>query len=356
MYEGKKPVKGTPGWNVKARFVDSNGDIYSKGKFTGETQRSEPDKAEKSIKESEIKAGVNGPEGPKHPNIANIGSPGGETEEKEIPLPTAKETVEADKEITLEELPDNLKEQIGNFITSTVLAKMKEASDRMALDQEQFYKDNQKPTEDSGITTAREIAKAIVEAENFKKDGVRYTRIEDLDPKDVLSEPAVFTSYGQGYLILDDVRDGHPVKTPYGRIMKFKLAGSRIRTFGRGDQSYSCFCSFATKSKLEYDWLLNHTKYGIEFFEMGKVDALDIDATRVQITIEVEKEFSKIEAGSILARAKQAGLTPGLTPATARLKLVALEAARRYKDRMGQIQDRLAEGLREAEDFQAGKK
>lgn len=184
--------------------------------------------------------------------------------------------------------------------------------------------------------SAQELAKAIATAEQYKVGNKVYRDIRDIDPADYDANGAVFTSYGNGYLIVDDIRNGFPVTTPYGRLFKFRFQASKITKIGKVE-SYSSYCAFKTNSKKEIDWLRKHTRYNIEFFENTNL-AISVNAMKAGIASRIYRAISSLDQPQILERAKSYGI-----PLGGELRIILSELA--YK----MAEEEFQKEIREAE-------
>lgn len=184
--------------------------------------------------------------------------------------------------------------------------------------------------------SAQELAKAIATAEQYKIGNRVYRDIRDIDPADFDPAGTVFTSYGNGFLIVDDIRNGFPVTTPYGRLFKFRFQASKITKIGKVE-SYSSYCTFKTNSKKEIDWLRHHTRFGIEFFENTNL-AISANAMKASIASRIYKAVSSLDQPQILERAKNYGI-----PIGGELRIIMSELA--YK----MAEEEFQKEIREAE-------
>ena len=183
-------------------------------------------------------------------------------------------------------LPKELVEKLIATFTDELRVKQKEAIEEFKESLEKDRASLQKEATVGGGLTANELGQAIALGEQYKKGGVHYKNVADLDPKDFNKNGVTFTCYGTGYLIVDDVRQGQPVTTPYGRLFRFKFQASRITKVGRVE-SYSSFCSIKIHSNKEIEWLRAHSLYGIEFYEDTKL-ALEADVQIIPIAARIK--------------------------------------------------------------------
>lgn len=306
----RKPVNTPNGWGLRNKFIDSEGYEFSKGKFTGKQYEKDSEGRWSNPVE------VFDDEPPSQPDKA---------EPKETKPDTGGE--------------------LG--ITNELLDKIREMEAKMEKQREEFMSSLRSRPGGSSIDP-EDLANAMVKAQQYQKGGSYYTDIRDIDPDDFMKVPAVFTSYGTGYVIVDDKRNGRPVRTPYGNLIKFKFSASRITRVGRTEQ-YSSFCSYTTHSKKEAEWLRNHTKYKIEFFEDEKL-ALNADVFYIRIASDVARHVHNMEQNQILARAHDMGIPVGGDLADIISKIIHIETERRMKEEQQRMENRAITVLEQSND------
>ncbi len=150
---------------------------------------------------------------------------------------------------------------------------------------------------------ASEIAKAI------NKDETGYTPVEQIDEDDIQDVTVTFSSYGQGYVIVDKLVGGQPVMTPYKKPMKFKFQASRSVKVGRY-HTYSAICTYSTNSKKEIAWLKSHPMFGYDFF-VSTGAAMNASVTAASIAARIYKVVNNLDQQEIFRRAKSMGIKLG---------------------------------------------
>lgn len=265
-----KPVGYNPnGWWMREIFIDDEGNVFEKGKLNPELK------------------------GKHKPSRITDKEPERETEDEG-------------------KISEKMKNDLSREISDDVIKALEEKFDEKWQVRENKLREEFQASLTSGGNagiTYHEMARAIATAESYRKGEKMYSDIKDIDPKDYDSRGATFTCYGNGYLIVDDVRQGNPVRTPYNRIFKFKFQGAKVTIIGR-TESYSSFCSFRTNSKKEIAWMRAHTLYNIEFFEDTK-RAMSVDAQKAQITVRIVRTITALDQPEILRRAKSLGISLG---------------------------------------------
>lgn len=96
--------------------------------------------------------------------------------------------------------------------------------------------------------------------------GARPVEYFEIDSEDLLPSPEIFFTTSVSYAIYDDKRNGHTIKTPYGRPFKFKVAYRVVEKGITRDPKYTTLSSLIVLSKKESEWLKNHTKFGFSFY------------------------------------------------------------------------------------------
>ncbi len=293
-----KPVGYLPnGWHFRAVFIDDDGSVFRKGihfpedKGTIEETSRQTDEAKNAPKEQE-----------KQENSEQEQSPGS-SEAPESKAETTTETT-TDPVVALglsEEAVDSLR----SYFTDDLVKKNKKMMEEFMASMETK---TQEGVSQVGMSV-NDIAQAMALSEQYKVGGRHYRSLKDISPEDYDEKGATFTCYGNGYLIVDDVRKGHPVTTPYGRIFKFRFQASRITKIGRVE-NYSSFCSFRTTSKKEIEWLRTHSLYNIEFYEDTKL-ALNADAYKVTAAAKIYRQISSLNQTQVLERAKRYNIKIG---------------------------------------------
>lgn len=119
------------------------------------------------------------------------------------------------------------------------------------------------------ISNIEKILKTIKESTSDKSiNSTGYTRVEDIDPKDVLPEDEYITFFSPftGYAIVDDKRKSHMVKLPFGKeSIMFEYQWTKQRPQGKEIELIN-LSKYVCTSKREAEWLKQHSMYGVKFF------------------------------------------------------------------------------------------
>lgn len=98
-----------------------------------------------------------------------------------------------------------------------------------------------------------------------------YAAESQIDPEDVLEvqDWVSFVSHFTSYIIVDDTRNGRPVRAPFKPIAF--VYDSHVITAGQNDeQNIFNTCTYVCKSKKELEWLRGHSNFGLYFFDSIK--------------------------------------------------------------------------------------
>jgi hypothetical protein len=157
------------------------------------------------------------------------------------------------------------------------------------------------PIDISGLS--EEIAKA---SHKIEGKPVYETRI---DKDDWMDDPVVFSSYGIGYYIFDDKRNGQDVIIPGGKPAEFKFAAGKKVRVGKVE-TYSAYCIHKEHSRKRAEWLRNHSLYNKEFFENASY-ALGSNAFTADEAIKISKRIDSWDQSQIIRQCKKNGIKLG---------------------------------------------
>lgn len=151
-----------------------------------------------------------------------------------------------------------------------------------------------------------------------------YVAQEDIDEDDRMEMPEVFFTHQFGYHIVDDKRNGHPVRTPYGNEIVFKPIATKMRQNGP-DMDHVHISTYATYSKREAEWLKEHSLYGIKFFSrMDEAEKNTIQ--RSTLVARFYMQYQGMSASQLIQQCKNYNLTPGETAVEMRQMLAEVKA------------------------------
>ena len=127
------------------------------------------------------------------------------------------------------------------------------------------------PESESTADILKQLVSELKQKPDSEKYGGEdsYTRPEDIDPSDILEEGVTFFSHQVAYVIADDKRDGHNVRTPFGRAIKFTYQSTRQVKTGNETRLHN-LSTYTSYSKTEVEWIESHKFFGTIFFSSHK--------------------------------------------------------------------------------------
>jgi hypothetical protein len=126
----------------------------------------------------------------------------------------------------------------------------------------------------------------------------------EFDIEDYLDVPALFFCYKSAYTLFGDKRLGKVTGTPSGQPIRFTNT-FRTKRYGRNPREVEVYHVSTAKihSKIEAEWLRNHTLFNIVFFErIG--DATTVDVYLAEKMAEVNATVSVWNAYQVIEKAK----------------------------------------------------
>ena len=126
-----------------------------------------------------------------------------------------------------------------------------------------------------------EALKSLKENNNDSKynydniDASGYLDPDRIDPKDILEGKDIvrFYAYKSNYVIVDDLRQGRAVQTPFKNKIMFDHMGTKTTGVGKHKETEHS-CVYSCKSKKESEWLREHSLYNVTFYASGGTGAL----------------------------------------------------------------------------------
>ena len=128
------------------------------------------------------------------------------------------------------------------------------------------------------MSLMKDLIAGLTKKDDLEKYGSGYAYVEeaDIDPDDYLEHGVTFFVHKVGYVIVDDKRNGLPVRVPFGAPIIFQYQSTEKRSVGKYIELYN-LATYTSFSKKEVKWLKEHTKFGIAFFDSIKT-AMSINA------------------------------------------------------------------------------
>lgn len=147
---------------------------------------------------------------------------------------------------------------------------------------------------------AKETPKADIKAGVFVNE-------QDIDAEDFDENGVLFCAYSTGYFIVDDVKQGLPISTPYNNVLTFMFQGHNKTRDSKGREVLNSYCSYLSRSKKEQEFLRKHRFFGIKFFESAK-DALSATSMEAQRLVKFIDAVMSMDQGQIIAACKSKGI------------------------------------------------
>lgn len=195
-----------------------------------------------------------------------------------------------------------------------------------------------------------EIAKAVKtrpEAESLTVS--KFVEERDIDPKDYDREGVRFSAFGTGWYIVDDLRNGFPVSTPFKNMLVFAYTGTkRGNRDERGKEELSTFCTFVSHSKMEQKWLREHRHYGVKFFESATA-ALSVNAERSQAFARCVDSLAAQDQNQVMAQCQSYGVPISTNMRDMRLALAEKMVEKMFEARKASTEKMLTESFEERE-------
>lgn len=186
---------------------------------------------------------------------------------------------------------------------------------------------------------------------DFEKfgDGTTFVDNKDIDPDDQLKTPVTFVAHCSTYVITDDIKQGRPVRTPFGKIV-FKYDSTKKVLRGRETDLF-VFSTYVCSSKKERDWLMNHSLFGSYFFANvnGKRTVSGRRALKLANAI---KRLQSVGQGQLLNMARDYGVevtTPD--PSLIRTEIAQLIVEKELAQEDQSSEERAREAIAEEELF-----
>jgi hypothetical protein len=167
-------------------------------------------------------------------------------------------------------------------------------------------------------------------------------KVEDI-PKDDWEEKGVrFCAPFAGYCLVDDIRKGQRVILPYNKRFIFFEYGATRRMQQGKYEGVSVYSAYTSHSKKEIEWIRNHSKFGIYFYE-SSTEAMNADAQKAARLSRIMTVLNAYEMDSLLKRCKEYGVAMGEDAAVMRshlafkmmeaeIKLETLQMEKNFQD------------------------
>lgn len=196
-------------------------------------------------------------------------------------------------------------EQSEKLTNSEMLVKMQAQIDELTKQKENAPKGSNETVE--AITALVEQMKERPDEEKYGGED-SYTRAEDIDPEDIIpyGQGVTFFSHHVAYVIVDDKRNGHNVRTPFHRAIKFVYQSTRTVKHGKENILHN-LSAYTSHSKAEIKWLQEHKFFGTIFFTSHK-DAMNIDVIRANKLARIIITLQRVDVSRIIKMASDLGI------------------------------------------------
>jgi len=179
------------------------------------------------------------------------------------------------------------------------------------------------------------------------REGMHAIGMDDFDINDVLDEPVMFFTYSLGYMLMDDVKQGHAIRTPFNRPFKFSHLFRQERIGARDKKEFMMVSVCKISSKKELDWLQKHSLYGVKFFEdIRNVRTVDVEMQ--ERLVEANSEIARLSDHEIVQRALGEGVSPSTDISKMKRSLIQAIANKRITEKNERVQNSYDRMQREA--------
>lgn len=193
----------------------------------------------------------------------------------------------------------------------------------------EFLKKNQENANPKDESTKELITSLVKELKN-KPDSEKYggenfyVKPEDIDRNDLIEDGVTFFCHQVCYVIVDDIRQGFPIRTPFGNKILFKYQSTK--KVGTGNETKLHNLSvYVSYSKKEVKWLNEHRGYGSIFFN-SHVAAMSIDGKKAAKLARIMAVLQRMPVAGVIRMAGQNGIEPSEEIQTLRLSIANKQA------------------------------
>ena len=119
----------------------------------------------------------------------------------------------------------------------------------------------------------------------------KYILDSEIDKDDFLTKPVTFFCHQAGYVIVDDLKQGREISTPFGNAIFFEYQFTKKKGTGRYIETYH-LSVYTSRSKKEVKWLRESSYYKIYIFDSTK-EAMSSDSSMAQ---KLSKYMARVNA------------------------------------------------------------
>lgn len=199
----------------------------------------------------------------------------------------------------------------------------------------------------------RETIKSAKQKPDPNISAYNYVNEEEIDKEDIDEVGTLFCSYGTGYLIVDDLREGLPVLPPFKKPISLVFQGMNKTRDEHGKEVLNTFCAYTSHSKKEAEWLRKHKLFGIRFFESA-TEAISKDASKAQKLVKFISGVMNMDQSQVVSACRQYGVGINRDIHSMRIAL-AYKMMEESDKRVGESYTKILEENKEQELFKEDK-
>lgn len=186
------------------------------------------------------------------------------------------------------------------------LKKENEALKKAAAEKQQSANQNQIP---AGITAEQltEILKVFTQKKDEEADLQAGVVAEKVPLEDIDQDGVVFYAPLSGYVISGDSRNGMAIKLPWGKkSIFFEHMHTKIIKTGKYDE-VAPLSKYHSHSKREIEWLRNHSKFGVLFYESSPTMKIH-EASKAARLADILAGIKELDLNEIVKRCNAEGV------------------------------------------------
>jgi len=248
---------------------------------------------------------------------------------------------------------EELNDSEGSEKKQTPSIDQTELLEQMRLEIKKLQEQQSQPANSGGNIDVVSALTLLAEQLKQKPDSEKYgganfyVKPEDIDQDDLIVDGVPFFCHQVYYVIVDDVRQGFPVKTPFGNVITFQYQSTKRVSSGNETRLHN-LSVYVSYSKKEVAWLEGHRGYGSIFFK-NHVAAMSIDSRKAAKLARIMAVLQRYDVAKVVKMANANGISPSTDINTLRLVLANKQADEEMKTEEASNQIRVKEALIEAD-------
>jgi hypothetical protein len=166
--------------------------------------------------------------------------------------------------------------------------------------------------------------------DKYGGDGRNYLSEDDMDPEDRLDEGVSFFCHAGGYLIVDDLKNGRPVATPFRNVLLFTTFKTTKTGTGR-DTKTETVSRYVSHSKKEVEWLRDSSFYGWKIFDDIKIAT----SAHAKLAEHINRNLiaaKAMSAGTLITECKVLGISQSVDLGNMRLLYATTKAEEQLRE------------------------